>query len=240
MNRYSPIVTLLAVVLLGAGLLGVNVVSNPGETAGETASESSVGTGAPAGQAAAGLAAGAPLPAAEPPPVPGADAPAAGPAVVEKAYTGRSAGDEVTVAVAVKDGKAVAYVCDGENVEAWLEGTLTGETLALSGRTGTVTGTLDDKAAFGTVVVGGAEWPFSAQGVAAPAGLYEGRGLLGGVAARVGWIVEDDGTVTGVLTAGGESSRAPALDPDAPEATTIDGRPVAVTAITGDATVVRR
>jgi hypothetical protein len=28
--------------------------------------------------------------------------------VGEKAYTGRSAGDEVTVAVAVKDGKAVA------------------------------------------------------------------------------------------------------------------------------------
>jgi len=232
MKTYSPIVTLLAVVLLGAGLLGVNVVSNPGETAG--------GTAVPAGQAAAALPGVPPLPAAEPPPVPGADAPAAGPAVAEKAYTGRSAGDEVTVAVAVKDGKAVAYVCDGNKVEAWLEGTLTGETLALSGRTGTVTGTLDEKAAFGTVVVDGAEWPFSAQGVVAPAGLYEGRGSLGGVAARVGWIVEDDGRVTGVLTAGGESSRAPALDPDAPGATTLDGRPVAVTAITGDATVVRR
>jgi len=89
-------------------------------------------------------------------------------------------------------------------------------------------------------VVDGAEWPFSAQGVAAPAGLYEGRGSLRGVAARVGWIVEDDGTVTGVLTAGGESSRAPALDPDAPAAATLEGRPVAVTAIAGDATVVRR
>jgi hypothetical protein len=100
MNRYSPIVTLLAVVLLGAGLLGVNVVSNPGETA----SESSGGTGAPAGQAAAGLPEAAPLPAAPAPPVPAPDAPAAAPAVAEKAYTGRSAGDEVTVAVAVKDG----------------------------------------------------------------------------------------------------------------------------------------
>jgi hypothetical protein len=240
MNRYSPIVTLLAVVLLGAGLLGVNVVSNPGETASESSGGTRGEAGAPAGQAAAALPGAPPLPAAEPPPVPGADAPAAAPAVAEMAYTGRSAGDEVTVAVAVKDGKAVAYVCDGEKVEAWLEGTLTGETLALSGKTGTVTGTLDDKAAFGTVVVDGAEWPFSARGVAAPAGLYEGRGLLRGVAARVGWIVEDDGTVTGVLTAGGESSRAPALDPDAPGATTLDGRPVAVTVIAGDATVVRR
>ena len=236
MNRYSPIVTLLAVVLLGAGLLGVTVVSNPGDTANEAPGE----TAAPAGQAAAALPG---VPRYRPlrrrrcrPP----DAPADAPAVVEKAYTGRSAGDEVTVAVAVKDGKAVAYVCDGEKVEAWREGTLTGETLALSGKTGTVTGTVDDKAAFGTVVVDGAEWPFSAQGVAAPAGLYEGRGLLRGVAARVGWIVEDDGTVTGVLTAGGESRRAPVLDLDAPGATTLEGRPVAVTAIAGDATVVRR
>jgi hypothetical protein len=228
-------------VLLGAGLLGVNVVSNPGETASVAPGESSGGTAAPAGQAAAGLAEAAPPPAAPAaPPAPAADAPAAAPAVVEKAYTGRSAGDEVTVAVAVKDGKAVAYVCDGEKVEAWLEGTLTGETLAMSGKTGTVTGTVDDKAAFDTIVVDGAQWPFSARGVQAPAGLYEGRGSLRGVAARVGWIVEDDGEVTGVLTAGGESSRAPALDPDAPGATTIDGRPVAVTAIAGDATVVRR
>jgi hypothetical protein len=51
--------------------------------------------------------------------------------------------------------------------------------------------------------------------------------------------VEDDGRVTGVLTAGCESSRAPALDP-APGAATLDVRPVAVTAIAGDATVVRR
>ena len=56
----------------------------------------------------------------------------------------------------------------------------------------------------------------------------------------MGWIVEDDGRVTGVMTAGGESSRAPALDPDAPDAATLEGRPVAVTAIAGDATVVRR
>ena len=240
MNRYSPIVTLLAVVLLGAGLLGVNVVSNPSQTANEAPGETRGETGAPAGQPTAALPGGAPLPAAEPPPVPAGEAPVAAPAVVEKAYTGRSAGDEVTVAVAVKDGKVVAYVCDGEKVEAWLEGTLTGETLALSGKTGTVTGTVDDTAAFGTIVVDGAEWPFSAQGVAAPAGLYEGRGSLRGVAARVGWIVEDDGTVTGVLTAGGASPRAPPLELDAPVATTLEGRPVAVTAIAGDATVVRR
>jgi hypothetical protein len=73
------------------------------------------------------------------PPGAAPDAPAAAPAVAEKAYTGRSASDEVTVAIAVKDGKAVAYVCDGDNVEAWLKGTLTGSIggcAAARGRTG--------------------------------------------------------------------------------------------------------
>jgi hypothetical protein len=42
------------------------------------------------------------------------------------------------------------------------------------------------------------------------------------------------------ITSGGESTRAPDLDPDAAEAATIDGRPAAVTAIAGDATVMRR
>jgi hypothetical protein len=92
MKTYSPIVTLLAVVLLGAGLLGVNVVSNPGETASEAKGETAGEAVAPAGQAAAGLPGAAPLPAAEPPPVPAADAPAAAPAVVEKAYTGAVGG----------------------------------------------------------------------------------------------------------------------------------------------------
>ena len=41
------------------------------------------------------------------------------------------------------------------------------------------------------VTVDGKEWPFSAKGVASPAGLYEGRGNVDGVAARVGWIVEE-------------------------------------------------
>ncbi len=131
--------------------------------------------------------------------------------MAEKAYTGRSSGNEVTVAIAVKNGKAVAYACDGKKIEAWLEGTLTGDTLSLSGKTSSLTGTLDDKATFGTITVDGKEWPFSAKGVSSPAGLYEGRGTLAGVATRVGWIVEDNGNVTGVQV--GErhaGARAPA------------------------------
>jgi hypothetical protein len=226
MKKYAPLATLVAVVLLGAGLLVANMLSNP---ANQT-------TAAPAPSAAAAAAPGEPA-AAEPAP---AEPAPVEPAVVEKAYTGRSAGNEVTVAIAVKNGKAVAYACDGKKIEAWLEGTLTGDSLSLSGKTSSITATLDDKASFGTVTVDGKEWPFSAKGVASPAGLYEGRGNVDGVAARVGWIVQEDGSVTGVENAGGSPKPAAPLDPTNLGATMSDGSPVAVTALDGASTVVQR
>ena len=65
---------------------------------------------------------------------------AAPPVVAEKAYTGRSSGDEVSVAIAVKDGRAVGYVCDGKKIESWLEGTLAGgDQLELKSADGKVT-----------------------------------------------------------------------------------------------------
>ena len=223
MKKYAPLATLVAVVLLGAGLLVVNMISNPtNQTAATTAAPSAVAV-APSEPAVA-----APEP-----------APAA-PAVAEKAYTGRSSGNEVTVAIAVKNGKAVAYACDGKKIEAWLEGTVSGDTLSLSGKTSSLTGTLDDKATFGTITVDGKEWPFSAKGVSSPAGLYEGRGTLAGVATRVGWIVDDNGNVTGVKSANGTREPAPPLNPADPGATTIDGTPVTVTALNGDAVVISR
>jgi hypothetical protein len=217
MKKYGPLLTLLAVALLGGGLFAAAAVNNP------------------AAQPTAPAAPPAAAPADVPPPA----APAAAPPVVaEKAYTGRSSGDEVTVAIAVKDGRAVGYVCDGKKIEAWLEGTLTGDTLSLSGKTSSITATMDEKATLGMITVDGKEWPFSAKGVVSPAGLYEGRGTLAGVATRVGWIVDDKGNVTGVQSGNGTREPAPPLDPANPGATTIDGTPVAVTAIAGDATVV--
>jgi hypothetical protein len=160
--------------------------------------------------------------------------------VAEKAYTGRSAGNEVTVAIAVKDGKAVAYACDGKKIEAWLEGTLTGDKLTLSGKTSSITATMDEKATFGMVTVDGKEWPFAAKGVAAPAGLYEGRGNVDGVAARVGWIVEDNGNVTGNMKLGGEKRTAPPLTDPAAGTLAVDGGTLTVTALNGGSVVIQR
>ncbi len=218
MAKHAPLLTLAAVAALGVALFAVNATGGGPEPV-------------------AAVAAPPPAPTAEPPPPPT-------PAVVEQAFTGRSAGDEVTVAVAVKDGRAVGYVCDGEQVEAWVEGALDGDRLWLHSADGTTTvgGTVDGTAALGTVVVGGQQWPYAAAAVEAPAGLYEGRGNIDGVAARIGWIVENDGRVTGLArVAGSDGPRpAPPFDPSAPDATLADGEPVAVTEIGGSAPVVDR
>jgi hypothetical protein len=159
-------------------------------------------------------------------------------------YAGRSSGDEVTVAVALKDGRAVGYVCDGEQIEAWVEGTLEGERLSLQSGDGqtTVAGTVDGTAAFGTVAVAGTRWPYSAEAVEAPGGLYEGRANIRGVATRIGWIVERDGRVTGLASAEGsaEPLPAPPFDPTASDQVRMDGVAVTVTAIEGGAAVVTR
>lgn len=213
MTRYAPLLTLGAVAALGGALLAVDVLSDPGQAP-------------PPAPAAA--AAPAPAPAAEPVAV--VPDP---PAVAESVWAGRSSGNEVTVAIAVKDGRAVAYVCDGEQVEAWLEGTLTGYALALEGADGAVlTGTVDATAALGSVTAGGGTWPFAAKVVQAPDGLYDGRANVDGVATRIGWI-SVDGTVTGGARAAGRVVDAPALDPSAPDAVVLDGAPVAVTAVDG-------
>jgi hypothetical protein len=157
MRRFAPLLTLLAVAVLGGALLTLNVVNSPANS-----------TGTPSAAAASQPA----VAAAPPPRLRPLPAPPAAPAVAEKAYAGRSAGNEVTVAIAVKDGRAVGYVCDGKKIEAWLEGTLSGSDLALKSKDGksTIAATADDKQSFGTVAVSGKEWPFAAKAASSPAG----------------------------------------------------------------------
>jgi hypothetical protein len=227
MNRSAPLLTLAAVAVLGAALLVLNLAEGNRQPAPLAVAE------APTAAAPTGTAESVPA-ATEAPPT--AAAPEAA-VVTEMAYAGRSSGDEVTVALAVRDGRAVGYICDGRRIEAWVEGTVTGDQVSLvsaSGRT-KVLGTLDETAAVGTVSVDDRQWPYEAKAVVAPAGLYEGRANVDGVATRIGWIVENDGRVTGLATAegGDQPLPAPPLDPAAPDTVQIDGTPVTVTAVTG-------
>ena len=237
MARYAPFATLAAVAALGGALFVVNEVNNPANVPGVVGESPGGPAAPPVPPILAAPAAPPPAPAVEPPPA------AEPPVVAEQSYAGRTAGDEATVAIAVKDGRAVGYVCDGDEIEAWLEGTLEGDLLTLrgaDGSTATVTGTSTAAATLGTVTVGGKKWPFSAAGVEAPAGLYEGNASVRGVATRVGWIVTGDGEVTGVANSAGRRGPAPALDPADPYAVEVNGVPVAVSVIDGGDAVIRR
>jgi hypothetical protein len=223
MRRFAPLLTLLAVVVLGGALFALNILGDPGSKNAQPS--------AAVGAASATAAVAAP-PTAGPP---ATAAPAEAPAVAEKAYAGRSSGNEVTVAIAVKNGRAVGYICDGKRVEAWLEGSVSGSDLSLKSADGksTIVGTVDEAKSLGTVAVGDKEWPFAAKDAASPAGLYEGRASVKGVLNRIGWIVLSDGTQTGMLKAGTTEVTAPVLDPAHPESVMVDGVPVAVRTVGG-------
>jgi serine/threonine protein kinase len=163
---------------------------------------------------------------------------AAGPTLTEAVFTGRSSGNELTVAVGVKDGRAAGYLCDGNKVEAWLEGTLSGDQLNLRGRnadTG-ITATVSQRSLLGNVTAGGTMRPFAAQIAVGADGLYESRRTVEGITTRIGWIVLPDGTQVGIRNNGGERSAAPPLDPITLQAVD-DGQPIRADRLTGTSTV---
>jgi hypothetical protein len=132
---------------------------------------------------------------------------------VEAVYAGRSSGGEVTLAVVTDGGRAAAYVCNGQAIEAWLQGTVSGNKVTLSGSNGTgLTGSLSGLAMFGMVTPrAGESLPFSAELSPRPAGVYEARVTINGLATRIGWAVLPDGTQAGVAVAGKADRAAPPL-----------------------------
>jgi hypothetical protein len=184
MRARGPVLTLLAVLAVGVAVFAVNTVLNP-TTSTIDAAAAPLAASAPADGASGysdGYGEAAPAP-AEPQAAPAAQAPAAQapaaqapaaaapatrapgrPAVADTAFAGRSAGNQVTLSVGVKDGQVLAYVCDGKDVEEWLTGTMEGSSLTLTGSDGTsmTAGTTEDSV-LGNVSVGGKSWPFAAQ-----------------------------------------------------------------------------
>jgi hypothetical protein len=169
---HAPIPTLTAVVSLAIVLLLVVMLTACGETT--TSDTQPPPTLAPAPSAAA------PPPAA---------------LMSEGKFTGRTSDNKMTLAINIKGDRATGYLCDGKKVEAWLEGTVSGGQVDLRGKTGaTATGALSADAIFGTVTIDSEQSPYSAEIAEKPAGLYEGRGNVNGVANRIGWIVLPDGS----------------------------------------------
>ncbi len=220
MSNRGPVITLFAVAALAVVLVGFNVT---------TTSQTATPAAAPAAAQPPANAPALPPPAAAQPPA----------APQQATYAGRTSGNEATIAIAVRDGQAAAYVCDGRRVEAWLQGTLEDGRLNVQGaRDARATGTVEGNAMFGTVWVNGKRWPYSAQLASPPAGLYQGSGTVNGVSNRIGWVVLQDGSQVGISNRNGIPKPAPRLDPEALSVVTVDGFRIAPQRVVGDAQVV--
>jgi len=152
---------------------------------------------------------------------------------IEASYAGEVNGGNATVAIAVKKGQAVAYLCDGSELEAWMRGTVTDGNLKLTGEDGaSLSGTYDKTKAAGSVTAGGKQWEFTAQVAKAPSGLYRATAQVRNAPTVVGWIQKQDGSQTGVANIAGKRTAAPALDTSNRSAT-INGERVQAEAVTG-------
>jgi len=160
-------------------------------------------------------------------------------AAVQAVYAGRSSNGEVTLAVSTDGDKAVAYVCNGHTIEAWLQGSVKGNQVSLAGNKGaSLTGSLSGLAMFGMVTPSaGLSLPFSAELSPHPAGIFQARITVNGLATRIGWAVLPDGTQLGVAVIGSARQPAPPLDLS-DGAFTLDGASFKAAEVAGDAIVV--
>lgn len=190
--KRTPVLTLLAGLALAAVLVTMSSIasSRPAPVA---ANPNPVATSA-----------AAPTPSASPTPA----------AVkVNATWAGEVDGGGATIAISVKDGVAVAYLCDGKKAEAWLQGTAADGKLSLTGKdVASLTGTFGGGKATGTVVAAGKQWSFTAPNAVAPSGLYRAAEIVNTAKVVCGWIVLADGRQVGVCTTDGQPAPAPRLD----------------------------
>ncbi|MEO3782412.1 hypothetical protein ABGB12_03715 [Actinocorallia sp. B10E7] len=206
MKQITPLLTLAAGVVVGGVVFGLDVHANQDD-------------GRPPAAAPAASA-----PAATPPPASDAPEPAASPAgtpAADGSYAGYAEikGKRVPLAITIRAGKAIAYLCDGQSLEAWFKGAAdTG--LRLVGKDGAgLTGRSESGGIAGEVTVAGGTYSYTLQEARKPSGLYRATGPT---REAIGWIVQSDGQVGLATSPDGISRPAPALDP-ATLTATVDG-----------------
>jgi hypothetical protein len=213
MKPKGPVLTLLVGLVLAATVFGFSVAANRSASAGQQRENASAGQRAAANAAtsASGLAA-APTESAGTSVTP-LKAPTA-----PITYAGRVDGGAVAIAIAVRDGQGIAYVCNGKRLEAWFQGPAGDGQLALTGKAAgaSITGTHDGQFAAGTVAVAGQQFTFRIPVVQAPAGLYRIADKVANASIQGGWIVYDGGQ-TGTVTVNGRTGAAPPLNTETGE-----------------------
>ncbi|HSS88230.1 MAG TPA: hypothetical protein VLL69_02840 [Streptosporangiaceae bacterium] len=204
MNIKTPYLTLLVGAALGAVLLVASMLATPKAPASPIAAA----TPAPASSAPA-----QPAPSS---PTPTATAVANVPARAN--YAGEVNGGGASVAISIHHGQAIAYVCNGSVIEAWLKGTAANGHLTMTGKGhARLSATYRTKRAVGHVIAHGVRYTFSAPAVHKPSGLYRAIAIVRGAKIKAGWIVLPDGSQVGSLepntdAAAPSATRAPVLD----------------------------
>ncbi|WP_157249542.1 hypothetical protein [Nonomuraea typhae] len=208
MSRLGPVITLAAGAVLAAGLGVASVTAAP------AANEN---TAAPPPSNAA---------TAEPTPTQTqtntqAQPQAERPTPARADYATRIKGG--LLAISVRNGKAIAYFCDGKT-EAWFKGPAADGAVELKGfGEATVSAELGGGKAKGELALAGSTVDFSAPLVKKPSGLYRATAVVRGAQVKAGWIVlkRPDGNgfyQVGLAVQGETRTPAPTLDPGTPNA----------------------
>jgi serine/threonine protein kinase, bacterial len=219
----GPVIALAAalVAVVVAVLIGLNMTA----AANDRANRSTVIGVVPTSAAAPATESQAPI--ALPPTVAVADR-------TRATFAGHVAGGGGTLAISLRDGVAIAYICDGKRVEAWLKGTARAGRLALTGKQkAKITGTFDAGRARGSVTVDGKTRAFTLTPVQKPSGLYRTATKVRNAQVVGSWIVLPDGRQVGVLTRAGAAGPAPVLDTRR-RITVVDGMTVGASTIDAD------
>ncbi|GAA0744784.1 hypothetical protein Drose_37415 [Dactylosporangium roseum] len=226
MKFKGPIITLGAGLVVAGALYTLNVDLSNDAARNNAAATQTTTAAAPA----------ATTQTAEPPPPPAPPSSAAvtgdgsGPAGQQGTvtYAGSVAGGAASLAIVVNKGKAIAYVCDGKSVEAWLEGTMADGQIVLKGPKGSLAGTYGNGQAKGSVTAGSKTWEFTIKPAPPPSGLYRSASALRN-RLDASWVVLPDGRQVGVDNTGGNPRPAPAFDVNN-RTVTVDGTAVAIEA----------
>ncbi|MFD4510496.1 hypothetical protein [Streptomyces sp. NPDC058457] len=216
MKRPGPLLTLLAGLLLGLFMLTLNA------TTGTKTASSSYQEKSPSPAPTKTTVSPIPLPS----PSASASASASASKIADASYAGRTADDSSSVAVSVRDGRAIAYFCDGHSKESWLKGRVNADgSMKLTGSHGAVlNGTLQDNRRIrGAVDLDGGHYAFTAQRAVKGSGLYRATATVRGAKVDGGWIVLADGRQVGIVDRDGKPSAAPRIDPET-GAVTVDGQ----------------
>jgi len=214
MKRTGPLFTLLAGLLLALFMLSLNATTGtkPASTSQADTPADKVSPAPTKTKASPSPTPSSPSPSPTKAPAPNAD------------YAGRTDDDSAAVSVSLRDGRAIAYFCDGRDKESWLKGDVEADgSMKLTGKGGSVlNGTLKGKSIRGTVDIEGGDYAFTADKAVKPSGLYRATATVRDAEIDGGWIVLSTGDQVGILNRDGKPSPAPRIDPET-GAVTIDG-----------------